>query len=465
MPQPILPRLAVASLLTGGLLTAIFAALLIQFRGDLRNEIQRKIIERDAAVLYPMALLQMADAASGGAIDSDGDNELLSPILRSAQQAGMIAVAVFDAEGNPLRAVPATLLFVDLPVDDYLELTRLKPISRYHPAFRLDRTFAGIAPAQPEAPVLEVLIPLHHRGATRLAGVARYYIDARALAGELATIDAQIDRQTAATIAIAAGLIALVIAVAYIGLRRAQRVIAERNERLTRTNFELTLAVKTSALGQITSHLIHGLQGSVAGLRAVVRGREPDAAALSDWNTAAGYTERMQAMIQETVALLGDSASHATYELTGRELAETVSRQNTATAEKKGVRLRVSGDFGSSLDSHRGSLLCLITSNLVQNAIDATNRGGAVSVLFRNGGSNATVLVSDEGHGIPPEIQAHLFEPGRTGRIGGTGLGLAISQLLARQIGATLTLDATSPAGTAFRLTLPLVFTGSEATQ
>ena len=456
MSQPHFPRLALASLLTGGVLTAIFAALLIRFRGDLRNEIRQKIIERDAAVLYPMALLQMADAANSGAIDSEGDAELLSPILRSAQQAGMLAVAVFDADGSPLRAVPTTLLFVDLPVDDYLELTQLKPISRYHPSFRLDRTFADIAPGERTAPVLEVLIPLHHRNATRLAGVARYYIDARSLATELATIDQQINRQTAATIGIAAALIALVVTAAYVGLRRAQRVIAERNRRLTRTNFELTLAVKASALGQITSHLIHDLQGSVAGLHAVVSGRDPGAATTTDWDTAAGYTGRMRAMIQETVALLGDAATHATYELTSRELADTICRQNTPTAEKKGIDLRVSGDFGTNLDSHRGGLLCLITSNLVQNAIEATQSGRTVSVQFRNGGLNATVLVTDEGHGISPEIQAHLFEPGRTGRIGGTGLGLAISQLLARQIGAVLALEFTGPSGTAFRLTLPL---------
>ena len=37
-----------------------------------------------------------------------------------------------------------------------------------------------------------------------------------------------------------------------------------------------------------------------------------------------------------------------------------------------------------------------------------------------------------------------------------SGLGLAISRLLARQIGATLVLDSTGPAGTTFRLTLPV---------
>ena len=69
--------------------------------------------------------------------------------------------------------------------------------------------------------------------------------------------------------------------------------------------------------------------------------------------------------------------------------------------------------------------------------------------------------VSDQGHGISDELRAHLFEPGRSARSGGSGLGLAISRLLAKQIGATLTLDATGPNGTTFLLRLPLVATAT----
>lgn len=441
-------------MLAGALLTGIFAFLLVNSRNTLRAEIHRKIIERDAAVLHPVALQQLADVASD-AIDSPSDTEQLTPVLRSARQQGMLAVAVFDSVGNPIRAVPATLLFVELPVDDFIALTQLKPISRYHAAFRLDRTFADIAPAQAQAPVLEVLLPLHHGSSTKLTGVARYYMDARPLAGELALIDRQINRETATTIAIAAALISLVVAGAYFSLVRSQKIITRRNEQLVHANFELTLAAKASAIGQITSHLIHGLQGSVAGLRAVVAGRDSHGNG-SDWETAADYTERMQAMIQETVALLGDTSTHTTYELTGHELAAIVRQRNQPAAEQKGVRLNVTGGFDRGLDSHHGGLLCLITNNLVQNALDATASGRSVDVVFKNGGENATITVLDEGHGISEAMQAHLFEPGRSGRAGGSGLGLAISQLLARQIGATLVLASTGPAGTTFRVTLPL---------
>jgi signal transduction histidine kinase len=450
-------RLALAALATGGVLIAIFAGLLIPFRNQLRTEIRQKIIERDAAVLHPVALQQLAEVAVR-AIDSPGDAEQLTPVLRSAQQNGMLAVAVFDSQGNPVHSVPASVLFVELPVEDFLDLsTHVKPISRYHADFDLNQTFGDIEPAQSHAPVLEVLLPLHFGASPALAGVARYYIDARPLSTELAALDERLFRETTVTIIAASLLIGVVLTAAFLGLRRAQHVIAERNAKLLRTNFELTLSAKASALGQITSHLIHGLQGSVAGLSSLVSGHRHEATTHDDWRAAAVYTERMQAIIHEAVALLGDSAAHTTYELSGHELAEIVRRRNAATAEEKGINFTVTGGFDHTLDSHRGSLLCLITSNLVQNSIAATPAGCDINVIFRNGGETATVTVRDEGHGIPSEVRPHLFEAGYTGRRDGTGLGLAISRLLARQIGAQLELDSTSPEGTTFRLTLPLI--------
>ena len=455
--NPRLSRLALPALATGALLVAIFAVMVVRFRAELRAEIRQTIIDRDAAVLRPVALRQLAQREAALAGQPAGPADLLAAVLESAQQEGMLAMVIFDARGHILRVAPDSLLFAELPLDDYLRLLKLESISRYHPDFPLDRYFLGVGgtPEQRRTPVLEVLLPLHGRDATKILGFAQYYIDARPLAQELAVIDERVNRQTAATLGIGGLLITAVVTAAYFGLRRAQRVIAERNERLIRANFELTLATKASALGQLTSHLMHDLQGSVAGLRAVVAGRGANGAG-SDWEAAAGYTERMQAMIEETVALLGDTATHTSYELTGHELAGIIRHRNAALAEKKGVVFSVEGGFDQSLDSHRGSLLCLITSNLVQNAIDATDADRRVGVVFHNGDGTVKVTVADEGHGIPENLRAHLFEPGRSGRPGGSGLGLAISRLLARQIGATLALDSTGPAGTSFSLTLPL---------
>lgn len=447
-------RLATATLLIGAVLVAIFAAMVIRFRTDLQNEIHQKIIERDAAVLYPVARLQLEDSEAGRADKASNPYVPLTALLKSARQEGMLAIAVFDPDGSTIEAVPANQPFVELEMDDYLRLQGSESITRYHPAFPLDQYFVGVAHDQRHAPVLEVLLAMRSRTSSALLGFVRYYIDARPLSHELAVIDHRIYRQTAVTLAVGALLVALVMTAAFFGVRRAQRAIAERNERLMRANFELTLSAKASALGQITSHLIHGLQVPMAGLRAVVMGRETDQSG-ADWETVAGYTERMQSLIQETVALLGDAGAHASYELTGQELAATIRNRNQPAAADKGVILEVGPGFPGRLDSHRGSLLCLIACNLVQNAITATAAGCRVAVSLDEDGGVILLQVGDEGSGIPDSVRQHLFKPGRSGRPGSSGLGLAISQLLARQIGADLALLSTGPQGTVFTVTLP----------
>lgn len=409
-------RLALITLATALLLVAIFAGMVVRFRTELREDIRQKIIGRDAAVLYPFALQQVAEAEAANP-GTTNPSLRLAYVFKSANQRGMLGVAVFDEEGRTVQAVPATMLFVELPADDYLRLLGGTPLSRYHDSFPLDRYFTGIAP-QRTAPVLEILLPLYGQAPDSPIGFVRYYIDALPLSLELSAIDQRIRHQTDATLIIGISLIATVLGLAYLGLRRAQNAVSLRNEQLTRANFELTLAAKASALGQITSHLIHGLQGSVAGLRSVVASHDQPSSA--DWQSAAGYTERMQSLIQETVGLLGDIEAQTRYELTGRELAETIRQRNLPQATRKGVLLSVRDNFQHTLDSHRGS------------------------------------LVSDQGAGIPDAIRNNLFKPGRTTKPGGTGLGLAISQLLARQIGAELTLAQTGPTGTTFKLKLPL---------
>ena len=82
----------------------------------------------------------------------------------------------------------------------------------------------------------------------------------------------------------------------------------------------------------------------MAGLRAVVAGQETDQSS-PDWETAAGYTERMQTMIQETVALLGDAECARQLRTHGQELAATIRNRNQPAAAEKGVVLEVDDGF------------------------------------------------------------------------------------------------------------------------
>jgi hypothetical protein len=133
-----------------------------------------------------------------------------------------------------------------------------------------------------------------------------------------------------------------------------QRRRSCRRRRLTRS--QRALATKTSALGQIASHLIDGLQDPVVDLRAVVANHGNAENCTVDLRSASDYADRLQRLIATTVALLGDSGTAATDELTGTELLAIIGRRLAGPARDGTVRLTQGPGFAATLDSHRGTV-------------------------------------------------------------------------------------------------------------
>lgn len=115
-----------------------------------------------------------------------------------------------------------------------------------------------------------------------------------------------------------------------------------------------------------------------------------------------------------------------------------------------------------------------VVSNLVLNAVQAA--GSKASVVVRTGRAapdelpgaagidNPVALrVSDNGPGIPDEVQQRLFEPFATGRVGGTGLGLAIVQRAVEAHRGLVLVDTNAGKGTTFTIYFPAARRKEEA--
>lgn len=100
--------------------------------------------------------------------------------------------------------------------------------------------------------------------------------------------------------------------------------------------------------------------------------------------------------------------------------------------------------------------------NLIMNAIQALpsrERGVIVSTGYRQDSKQIVITVQDEGCGIPPELQPHIFEPFVSTKLesGGTGLGLAISSLIVKEHHGQLEVASTLNEGTTCAVILPTV--------
>lgn len=124
-------------------------------------------------------------------------------------------------------------------------------------------------------------------------------------------------------------------------------------------------------------------------------------------------------------------------------------------AAEAGVELRVEGAGAAEAD--HGRVLQVVT-NLLDNAIRVSPRGGTVSIAVADG----RVQVADEGPGIPPEELPRAFERfhlrSRSGRNSpdGAGLGLAIVSELSAAMGGSATVENRPDGGAQFTVTLPL---------
>jgi two-component system sensor histidine kinase HydH len=99
-----------------------------------------------------------------------------------------------------------------------------------------------------------------------------------------------------------------------------------------------------------------------------------------------------------------------------------------------------------------------IIVNLLQNAVEAMQDGpeGQVRASAEGGGDRPwKIRISDQGHGMPADVQSKIFEPLFTTKTKGTGLGLAVVANLVRSHGGSIQVSSEPGKGTTFTIELP----------
>jgi signal transduction histidine kinase len=132
----------------------------------------------------------------------------------------------------------------------------------------------------------------------------------------------------------------------------------------------------------------------------------------------------------------------------------------TMLAHKLGAGVEVVRDYDQSLPklSAYAGELNQVWTNLMDNAIDAMDGKGTLTVRTRRDGDRVLVEIGDTGPGIPEPVAAHIFEPFYTTKpVGkGTGLGLDICwRIVVQRHGGDLRVTS-APGDTRFQVLLPI---------
>lgn len=265
-------------------------------------------------------------------------------------------------------------------------------------------------------------------------------------------------------------------------LTRRREEIERQNVRLQRLNVNMARSERMAAIGQMSSTISHqilqkiGLLGLQCDLLrdslnetdrpasdttaeengADVRGDE--------WrDDSRRRVEQLDASITDLNATLSDllvfSREFAVHRESGSltGLLREAGNEVGDAAHARGVSLRYEfdGQGGTSFTFDHIKLKQAVL-NLLTNALDASPRGGTVTVSAHEADGRVRITVRDTGHGIPDEMREQIFSPFVSTKKTGSGLGLAFTQKIVELHGGTVSVRNNAGGGASFVLDLPL---------
>lgn len=381
-----------------------------------------------------------------------GGSELHAARQRERQTANYLAERSME-----LDTLLNTVIDAAVVIEDDGRIRSINPAAR--------RLF-GYEPAEVVGKNVALLMPEPYR--SRHDGYLTRYLrtgERRIIGTDRVVVGARKDGTTF-PMKLAVGEMALNGSRHFFGFIRDLTAIEETASRLQQSQNEVARLSRYNELGEMASTLAHELNQPLAAVINYVQGAQRILTDATDPKLV-----QLQAALQEAARQTlraGDIIRHLREFVTRgdadmqpsdvKTLVEEASALALAGSSESGIRTYFEFTDTPPVLANRIQVQQVLL-NLIRNAVEAMRESESKVLTVRTSIDQQFVAVDviDTGPGIPPDVQARLFQPFVTGKPGGMGIGLSIARRIAEAHGGAISAGAMPSGGTRFRFTLPIL--------
>lgn len=224
---------------------------------------------------------------------------------------------------------------------------------------------------------------------------------------------------------------------------RQLQIQASRHDRLT-------------ALGEMAAQVAHEIRNPLGGIKGFASLLERDLSNDPDKVRLAKYIVEGADTLDRLVAQVLNYSRPFNLNFKEEDLGKLLKEwKESMTSTNHKLTLNIPSKETIQLLLDKG-LLKLAMTNLANNAFQAMDKGGTLTVDLIQEDPHAVIHIKDTGHGIPQEHLKKLFSPFFTTKADGNGLGLAEVHKVVQAHGGEITVESEVGKWTLFTIKLPL---------
>ena len=222
---------------------------------------------------------------------------------------------------------------------------------------------------------------------------------------------------------------------------------------------QLAYKEKMTLIGEMVNTIIHDFRSPFTGIQlssSMLKELHPDQESQEWCELISMQVQRMLNMAEEVLAFSQGNTRLYSQKIDIAKLLQNFKKLNQVYIDSTTVELIVSVEEGLVINADENKINRVL-QNLLANAVEAIEQDkGKIEIKAKRKDEWVEIIFSDNGPGIPQEIQNNLFEAFVSyGKQGGIGLGTAIMKTIVDAHGGNIFFESSPETGTTFYLRFP----------